>query len=78
MQPALKFLWPEVLAPTGSPVTLGITLPHQRLRVSRNELKIAGGRAKGQSEMMSVECGAPSLMHGRGSRAVAAEPVLMH
>lgn len=75
---ALKFLWPEVLAPTGSPVTLGIGLPHQHLRVSINELKIAGGGAAGQSEVMSAQCGAPSLGHGRGSWAVAIGTVLMN
>lgn len=52
---ALKFLWPEVLSPTSSPVTLGIGSPHQHLRISINELKIAGGGAAGQSEVMSAQ-----------------------
>lgn len=56
---------------TGSPATLVISLPHQRLTVSVNELKIAGGGAGGHSEVMSAQCVAPGLVHGRGLRAVA-------
>lgn len=62
----------------GSPVTLDITLSHQRLGVSVNELKIAGGRAGGQSERMSALCGASSLEWGRGSQAGATGTVLMN
>lgn len=62
---------------TGSPATLAITLPHQRLRVSINELKIASGGAGGQSEVMSAQCVAPSLVYGRGLPAVAIGTVLM-
>lgn len=36
-------------------MTLGIGSPHQHLRVSVNELKIAGDGAAGQSEVMSAQ-----------------------